>query len=67
MARAGPRGGGVSAEQIALLHGTDPDQVATGTRLLDQRDMDAAGRDSWDIAWESVCFGQAGDWAFLMG
>ncbi|WP_258564618.1 hypothetical protein [Streptomyces himalayensis] len=28
--------------------------------------MAGAGRDYWDIAWESFCFYQAGDWAFLM-
>ncbi|MEU8034566.1 hypothetical protein AB0C13_39430 [Streptomyces sp. NPDC049099] len=60
------RGEGISAEDIALLHGADPEQTATGTRLSDLRSMDGTGRDYWDIAWESLCFGQAGDWVFLM-
>ncbi|WP_053849550.1 hypothetical protein [Streptomyces sp. NRRL B-24085] len=60
------RGKGISAEQIALLHGANPEQVAAGTRLSDLRSMHGTGRDSWDIAWESCCFGQAGDWAFVM-
>ncbi|WP_430379618.1 hypothetical protein [Streptomyces sp. B1-3] len=60
------RGEDISAEQIALLHGANPEQVAAGTRLSDLRSMDGTGRDSWDIAWESCCFGQAGDWAFVM-
>lgn len=60
------RGEGVSAEQIALLHGANPEQVAAGTRLSDLRSMDGTGRDYWDILWESCCFGQAGDWAFVM-
>ncbi|WP_405736064.1 hypothetical protein OG607_44030 [Streptomyces sp. NBC_01537] len=60
------RGEGISAEQLALLHGADPEQTAAGTRLSDLRGMDGAGRDHWDIAWETFCFGQAGDWAFLM-
>ncbi|MEV7394102.1 MULTISPECIES: hypothetical protein [unclassified Streptomyces] len=60
------RGKDVNVEQIALLHGADPEQVAAGTRLADLRSTDETGRDYWDIAWESCCFGQAGDWAFLM-
>ncbi|WP_434092510.1 hypothetical protein [Streptomyces griseorubiginosus] len=60
------RGEDISAEQIALLHGANPEQVAAGTRLSDLRSMDGTGRDSWDIVWESCCFGQAGDWAFVM-
>jgi hypothetical protein len=60
------RGEGISAEQIALLHGANPEQTAARTRLSDLRSMDRAGRDRWEIAWESFCFGQAGDWAFLM-
>ncbi|MEV7323078.1 hypothetical protein [Streptomyces sp. NPDC093970] len=56
------RGEGVGAEQIALLHGADPGQVAAGTRLSDLRAMEGSG----DIEWESCCFGQAGDWAFMM-
>lgn len=60
------RGEGISAERIALLHGADPEQTATGTRLSDLRSMNGTGRDHGDIAWETLCFGQAGDWAFLM-
>lgn len=60
------RGEGVSAEQIALLHGADPGQTAAGTRLSDLRSMDGGSRDDWEIVWETFCFGQAGDWAFLM-
>ncbi|WP_406349931.1 hypothetical protein [Streptomyces sp. NBC_00658] len=60
------RGEGISAEQIALLHGANPEQTATGPRLSDLRSMDGAGRAYEEIAWETFCFGQAGDWAFLM-
>ncbi|MGW1727903.1 hypothetical protein ACWCQK_33945 [Streptomyces sp. NPDC002306] len=60
------RGEDISAERIALLHGADPGQTAAGTRLSDLRAMDGTGRDQWEIEWESCCFGQAGDWAFLM-
>ncbi|MFG1808128.1 hypothetical protein [Streptomyces sp. NPDC049040] len=60
------RGEGVSAERVALLHGADPGQVAAGTSLSDLREMDHGGRDAWDVQWESFCFGQAGDWVFLM-
>lgn len=60
------RGENVSAEQIALLHGADPAQIAAGTRLADLRGMDGGTFDHWDIVWESCCFGQAGGWAFLM-
>ncbi len=60
------RGEGVTAEQVALRHGADPEQVAAGTRLSDLRALDGTGRDWWNIAWESFCFGQAGDWVFLL-
>ncbi|MFI1376097.1 hypothetical protein ACH4UY_29325 [Streptomyces longwoodensis] len=60
------RGESICAEQIALLHGADPAQIAAGTRLADLRSMDGGARDYWDIVWETCCFGQAGDWAFLM-
>ncbi|MDX2646990.1 hypothetical protein PV341_26165 [Streptomyces sp. PA03-1a] len=60
------RGKDISAEQIALLHGADLEQIATGMRLSDLRGMEGSGRNYWDIAWESCCFGQAGDWVFLM-
>lgn len=56
----------VSAEQIALLHGADPAQIAAGTRLADLRSMDGGTSDYWDIVWETCCFGQAGGWVFLM-
>ncbi|MFE9880302.1 hypothetical protein [Streptomyces sp. NPDC005784] len=60
------RGEGINAEQIALLHGADPEQTATGTRLSDLPGVDDSGRDHWETAWETFCFGQAGDWVFLM-
>ncbi|WP_371656827.1 MULTISPECIES: hypothetical protein [unclassified Streptomyces] len=60
------RGEGISAEQIALLHGADPEQTAAGTCLSDLHGMDGDGRDSWEADWQTVCFGQAGDWVFLM-
>ncbi|MFI5879003.1 hypothetical protein [Streptomyces sp. NPDC051554] len=60
------RGEDVSAEQIALLHGADPEQVTTGTRLSDLRDRDELGREHWETAWETFSFGEAGGWAFLM-
>ncbi|WP_406347300.1 hypothetical protein [Streptomyces sp. NBC_00648] len=60
------RGEGISAEQIALLHGADPEQTAAGICLSDLHGMDGDGRDSWEADWQTVCFGQAGDWVFLM-
>ncbi|MFF4749103.1 hypothetical protein ACWD5R_35365 [Streptomyces sp. NPDC002514] len=60
------RGESISAEQIALLHGADPAQIAAGTRLADLRSMDGGTFNYWDIVWETCCFGQAGGWAFLM-
>ncbi|GGU92540.1 hypothetical protein GCM10010260_29030 [Streptomyces filipinensis] len=60
------RGEDISAEEIALLHGADPGQTAAGTCLSDLRGMDGDGRDSWELAWQTVCFGQSGDWVFLM-
>ncbi|MGZ3098793.1 hypothetical protein [Streptomyces sp. H62] len=60
------RGANVSAERIALLHGADPGQVAAGTRLADLTDMSGADRGYWDTDWHSCCFGQAGDWAFVL-
>ncbi|MFJ7305682.1 hypothetical protein [Streptomyces sp. NPDC099088] len=56
------RGENISAEQIALLHGADPAQVAAESRLADLRSMDGGTFDDW----ETCCFGQAGGWAFLM-
>lgn len=60
------RGEGVSAEKIALLHGADPRQTAAGTRLSELRAMDGTGLAPWDVAWQTCCFGQAGEWVFLM-
>ncbi|MEW2262443.1 hypothetical protein ACGF5T_11550 [Streptomyces sp. NPDC047853] len=60
------RGENVSAEGIALLHGADPAHVAAGTRLSDLTDMTGADRGHWNTDWRSCCFGQAGDWAFLL-
>ncbi|MEV7612024.1 hypothetical protein [Streptomyces sp. NPDC089799] len=60
------RGESVNAEQIALLHGADPTQIAAGTRLADLRDMDGGTFDYWDIVQDTCCFGQGGGWAFLM-
>jgi hypothetical protein len=60
------RGEGVSAEQIALLHGADPEQVTAGTRLLDLRNRDESGLERWETDWQTFCFGEAGGWAFLM-
>jgi hypothetical protein len=56
----------VSAEEIALLHGADPAQVAAGTRLSDLCGTDLGWGDAWDIMWKTCCFGQAGDWSFLL-
>ncbi|MET7757548.1 hypothetical protein ABZT27_23030 [Streptomyces sp. NPDC005389] len=55
----------VDAEQLALLYGADPVQVAAGTRLKDLQAVDG-GRAHWDRQWESCCFGQAGGWTFLL-
>ncbi|MFF0628237.1 hypothetical protein [Streptomyces sp. NPDC004296] len=60
------RGESISAEQIAVLPGADPEQIAAGTHLADLRPMDGGTFDYWDIVWETCCFGQAGGWAFLM-
>lgn len=60
------RGEGVNADEIALLHGADPEQVAAGTSLSDVRNMGGTGPDHWESEWQTYCFGQAGDWAFLM-
>lgn len=60
------RGEGISAEQIALLHGADPEQTTAGIRLSDLRGMDGDGFDSWEADWRTFCFGQSGDWVFLM-
>ncbi|MFE2284336.1 hypothetical protein ACFXDJ_09190 [Streptomyces sp. NPDC059443] len=62
--RAAP-GQTVPAERLALLFGADPGQVAAGTRLKDLRAMDG-GETYWDRQWESCCFGQAGEWTFLL-
>lgn len=55
----------VDAERLALLFGADPAQVAAGTRLKDLRAVDG-GRAHWDRQWESCCFGQSGEWTFLL-
>lgn len=60
------RGEGADADEIALLHGADPEQVAAGTSLSDVRDMAGTGPGHWEAEWQTFCFGQAGDWAFLM-
>ncbi|GGU48691.1 hypothetical protein [Streptomyces violascens] len=60
------RGENIDAEQIALLHGADPAQIAAGTRAVDLPGMDGGAFGDWDIVWETCCFGQAGTWAFLM-
>ncbi|GHB73458.1 hypothetical protein GCM10010331_71800 [Streptomyces xanthochromogenes] len=60
------RGDNISAEQIALLYGADPAQIAAGTRLADLGGADGGTRDFWDIGWETCCFGHAGGWAYLM-
>ncbi|MFE3287176.1 hypothetical protein ACFXJJ_29310, partial [Streptomyces sp. NPDC059233] len=61
--RAAP-GRAVDAERLALLYGADPAQVAAGTRLKElQADNNAS---HWDRLWDSCCFGQAGEWTFLL-
>lgn len=62
--RAAP-GQAVDAERLALLYGADPAQLAAGTRLKDLRAVDN-GRAHWGRQWESCCFGQAGEWTFLL-
>lgn len=59
------RGRTVDAERLALLYGADPAQVAAGTQLKDLLAADD-GRAHWDRAWKSCCFGQAGEWTFLL-
>ncbi|WP_030220297.1 hypothetical protein [Streptomyces bikiniensis] len=62
--RAAP-GRTVDAERLALLRGADPAQVSAGTRLKDLQAVDG-GRTHWDREWESCCFGQAGEWTYLL-
>ncbi|MFI1221547.1 MULTISPECIES: hypothetical protein [unclassified Streptomyces] len=62
--RAAP-GETVDAERLALLYGADPAQLAAGTRLKDLRAVDN-GRAHGDRQGESYCFGQAGEWTFLL-
>ncbi|MFE7456490.1 hypothetical protein [Streptomyces sp. NPDC057554] len=62
--RAAP-GHTVDAEQLALLYGAEPGQVAAGTRLKDLRAVDD-GRAHGDRQWKSCCFGRAGEWTFLL-
>ncbi|MFE2290382.1 hypothetical protein [Streptomyces sp. NPDC059452] len=62
--RAAP-GRTVHAEQLALLYGAEPAQVAAGARLKDLRAVDN-GRAHWDRQWESCCYGEAGGWTFLL-
>ncbi|MFI7343926.1 hypothetical protein ACIBUY_39015 [Streptomyces sp. NPDC050085] len=62
--RAAP-GESVDAEELALLYGADPAQVAAGTRLKDLKAVNG-GRDHWDRQWQSCCFGQVGEWTFLL-
>ncbi|MFD4372445.1 hypothetical protein [Streptomyces sp. NPDC058486] len=62
--RAAP-GRSVDSERLALLYGADPAQVAAGTRLKELQAVDG-GRAHWDRQWKSCCFGQAGEWTFLL-
>ncbi|MFD6434213.1 hypothetical protein [Streptomyces venezuelae] len=62
--RAAP-GRTVDAEQLALLYGADPAQVAAGTRLKDLQAADS-GRTYWDRQWDSCCYGQAGEWTYML-
>ena len=62
--RAAP-GRTVDAERLALLYGADPAQVSAGTRLKDLLAVDG-GRAHLDRQWESCCYGQAGEWTFLL-
>lgn len=62
--RAAP-GRTVDAERLALLYGADPAQVSAGTRLKDLLAVDS-GRAHSDRQWESCCYGQAGEWTFLL-
>ncbi|MFH9755287.1 hypothetical protein OG554_13405 [Streptomyces griseus] len=55
----------VDAERLALLYGADPAQLAAGTRLKDLQAVDN-GRAHGDRQWESCCFGQAGEWTYLL-
>ncbi|MGW6393448.1 hypothetical protein ACWFR1_23780 [Streptomyces sp. NPDC055103] len=55
----------VDAERLALLYGADPAQVSAGTRLKDLQAQDN-GRAYWDRQWKSCCYGQAGEWTFLL-
>ncbi|CAM5526668.1 hypothetical protein [Streptomyces griseus] len=55
----------VDAERLALLYGANPAQLAAGTRLKDLQAVDN-GRAHGDRQWESCCFGQAGEWTYLL-
>ncbi|MFC7883365.1 hypothetical protein ACFUVV_16030 [Streptomyces sp. NPDC057376] len=60
------RGENVSAERIALLYGADPEHVAAGTRLSDLSEGNGGSYGNWPTDWQSYCFGQSGDWTFLL-
>ncbi|MEU3895632.1 hypothetical protein [Streptomyces sp. NPDC045251] len=60
------RGENVSAERIALLYGADPEHVAAGTRLSDLSEGNGGSYGNWLTDWDSCCFGQSGDWTFLL-
>ncbi|MFZ3494281.1 hypothetical protein ACODT5_13830 [Streptomyces sp. 5.8] len=55
----------VDPARLALLYGADPAQVAAGTRLKDLKAAER-GRAHQDYAWESCCYGQAGEWTYLL-
>ncbi|MCX5203502.1 hypothetical protein OG897_18865 [Streptomyces sp. NBC_00237] len=61
------RGEGIDAARLALRLGADPEQVARGMRLAELRTLTGKETCPWDAAqgWETFCFGQAGDWAFV--
>lgn len=60
------RGENVKAEEIALYFGADPDDVAAGIRLSDLPALLAQGRNPGSREWETFCYGQAGEWAYLL-
>ncbi|MFF3013498.1 hypothetical protein [Streptomyces sp. NPDC057939] len=60
------RGKNVNTEEIALLHGADPAQIADGTRLADLCGVEDGTFDDLAGIWSTCSFGEAGGWVFLM-
>ncbi len=61
------RGENISFEDIALFHGAHPDDVAAGVQVSDLPALLAEdGGPFASSNYETFCFGQAGEWAYLL-